>query len=69
VGRQEENTLTAARFLQSPQPSPNKTEGIMLKIDLQKQLFTRLETPSLADASISERYDLQEYIYNSPETE
>jgi hypothetical protein len=42
-------------------------EGFMLKIDRQKQLFTRLETPSLADASISERYDLQEYIYNSPE--
>ena len=39
----------------------------MLKIDRQKQVFTRLETPSLADASISERYDLQEYIYNSPE--
>jgi len=38
----------------------------MLKIDRQKQLFTRLETPSLADVSISERYDLQEYIRNSP---
>jgi hypothetical protein len=38
----------------------------MLKIDRQKQLFTRLETPSLAAASISERYDLQEYICNSP---
>ena len=39
----------------------------MLKIDRQKQHFTRLETPSLADVSISERYDLQEYICNSPE--
>src|SRR5262249_27011249 len=39
----------------------------MLKIDRQKQHFARLETPSLADASISERYDLQEYICNSPE--
>jgi hypothetical protein len=39
----------------------------MLKIDRQKQLFTRLETPSLAAASISERYDLQEYICNSPD--
>jgi hypothetical protein len=39
----------------------------MLKIDRQKQHFTRLETPSLADAAISERYDLQEYICNSPD--
>src|SRR6266404_5167688 len=39
----------------------------MLKIDRQKQHFTRLETPTLADCSISERYDLQEYICNSPE--
>jgi hypothetical protein len=39
----------------------------MLKIDRQKQLFTRLETPSLAAVSISERYDLQEYICNSPD--
>ncbi len=39
----------------------------MLKIDRQKQHFTRLETPTLADASISERYDLQEYICNSPD--
>jgi RecB family endonuclease NucS len=39
----------------------------MLKIDRQKQVFLRLETPSLADVSISERYHLQEYICNSPE--
>jgi hypothetical protein len=39
----------------------------MLKVDRLKQHFTRLETPSLADASISERYDLQEYICNSPD--
>jgi hypothetical protein len=40
---------------------------VMLKIDRQKHLFTRLENPSLADVSISERYHLQEYICNSPE--
>jgi len=39
----------------------------MLKIDREKKAFNRLETPTLADASISERYDLQEYIYNSPD--
>ena len=40
----------------------------MPKIDRKKRTFCRLETPSLADASISERYDLQEYICNSPES-
>ena len=39
----------------------------MLKIDRPNQLFTRLETPSLAAVSITEKYDLQEYICNSPE--
>jgi hypothetical protein len=39
----------------------------VLKIDRQKKHFTRLEIPTLADVSISERYDLQEYISNSPE--
>jgi len=39
----------------------------MLKIDRQKQCFTRLEMPKLAEVSISERYGLQQYICNSPE--
>jgi len=39
----------------------------MLKIDRQTQKFTRLDTPSLSDVDITERYDLQEYIFNSPE--
>ena len=37
----------------------------MLRIDRQKKAFTRLETPKLAEASITERNDLQEYICNS----
>ncbi len=39
----------------------------MLKIDRKKQSFSLLDTPSLADVSITERYDLQEFICNSPE--
>jgi hypothetical protein len=39
----------------------------MLRIDRQKKAFTRLETPKLAEVSITERNDLQEYICNSPE--
>ena len=39
----------------------------MLKINRQKQCFSRLETPTLSDVSITERYDLQEFISNSPE--
>jgi len=38
----------------------------MLKIDRDKQSFSVLDTPTLADASITERYDLQEFISNSP---
>ncbi|HBJ34234.1 MAG TPA: hypothetical protein DDZ51_05600 [Planctomycetaceae bacterium] len=38
----------------------------MLKIDRKSQSFSSLATPTLADVSITERYDLQEYIYNSP---
>lgn len=39
----------------------------MLKIDRDKQSFTLLDTPTLAAVSITERYDLQEYISNSPD--
>jgi hypothetical protein len=39
----------------------------MLRIDRKNQGFTLLETPSLAEVSISERYDLQEFISNSPD--
>jgi len=39
----------------------------MLKIDRNRRSFVQLGTPSLAAAAVSERYDLQEYISNSPE--
>ena len=39
----------------------------MLKIDRKGQRFTRLEAPGMATVSLSERYDLQEFISNSPE--
>lgn len=39
----------------------------MLKIDRENQSFSLLETPTLADVSITERYDLQEFISNSPQ--
>ena len=39
----------------------------MLKIDRDNQRFSLLDTPSLADVSITERYDLQEFIANSPD--
>src|SRR5947207_14955752 len=42
-------------------------EWTMLRIDRQKKAFTRLETPKMAEVSITERNDLQEYICNSPE--
>ncbi|MCH7726595.1 MAG: hypothetical protein IH991_08975 [Planctomycetes bacterium] len=38
----------------------------MLKIDRDNQSFSLLDTPTLADVSITERYDLQEFISNSP---
>jgi len=38
----------------------------MLKIDRKAKTFSTLPAPSLASAAISERYDLQEYICNSP---
>jgi len=38
----------------------------MLKIDRNNQSFSLLDTPTLADVSITERYDLQEFISNSP---
>ena len=37
----------------------------MLKLDRDKQTFSLLDTPTLADVSITERYDLQEFISNS----
>ena len=39
----------------------------MLKINRDKQSFLLLDTPTLAAVSITERYDLQEYIFNSPD--
>ena len=39
----------------------------MLKIDRGSKSFSSLDTPTLADVSITERYDLQEFISNSPE--
>jgi hypothetical protein len=39
----------------------------MLKIDRNNQSFSLLATPTLADVSITERYDLQEFISNSPD--
>ena len=38
----------------------------MLKIDRNQQTLSVLNTPSLADSSITERYHLQEFIFNSP---
>ena len=39
----------------------------MLKFDRDKQTFALLDTPTLADVSITERYDLQEFISNRAE--
>ena len=38
----------------------------MLRIDRNKQTLTPLEQPSLSEALVRERYDLQEFICNSP---
>ncbi len=38
----------------------------MLKIDRDNQSFSPLDTPTLTAVSITERYDLQEFISNSP---
>lgn len=38
----------------------------MLKINREGQTFSRLSRDSLADAELTERYDLQEFISNSP---
>ena len=39
----------------------------MLRIDRTNKRLKSLETPTLADVSITERYDLQEYIVRSPQ--
>ena len=39
----------------------------MLKINRNESSLAALDTPTLADVSITERYDLQEYISNSPD--
>jgi len=39
----------------------------MVKISRADKRFSRLVTTTLAAANILERYDLQEYIFNSPE--
>lgn len=39
----------------------------MLKIDRADQSFSLLDAPTLAAVSITERYDLQEFISNSPD--
>ena len=37
----------------------------MVKISRDDKRFTRLKTPTLAERNIRERYDLQEFIWNS----
>jgi len=39
----------------------------MLKLDRDNQSFSLLDAPTLAAVSITERYDLQEFISNSPD--
>ena len=40
----------------------------MLKIDRDTKTFSKLSSPTLAEVAITERYDLQEFIANSPGT-
>jgi hypothetical protein len=37
----------------------------MHRIERQQKRFILLDQPKLAEASITERYDLQEFIFNS----
>ena len=39
----------------------------MLRIERQNKHFVRLEQPTCAAALITERYDLEEFIFNSPD--
>jgi RecB family endonuclease NucS len=39
----------------------------MLRIERQNKSFTRLAPTTCVEASIMERYDLQEFIFNSPD--
>lgn len=39
----------------------------MLRIDRNQKSFVQLTAPTLAQSAITERYDLQEYIFNSPD--
>jgi len=39
----------------------------MLKIDRENHSLTPLEKPTLSEAAVRERYDLQEFICNSPD--
>ncbi len=44
----------------------SRYQKLMLRINRQAQNFVALESPTLADCSITERYDLQEFTFNSP---
>jgi hypothetical protein len=55
----------ARRIAEEQESDP--TRPPVLKIDRQNHKFQRLLTPSLSDALITERYDLQELIFNSPD--
>ncbi|HEV2732194.1 MAG TPA: hypothetical protein VGV15_19360, partial [Terriglobales bacterium] len=39
----------------------------MLRIERQNKRFVRLDQPTLKGVSITERYDLEEFIFNSPD--